>query len=101
MPMLRPHTMSIESALSPVSAVLLDLPAKADAPVDWITQLSQHLFFPANNSSALRAQAILSWSGMAYPGPVMPLQTWLSTYPCQNNSGPTTVSASGWAEATI
>lgn len=60
MPMLRPHATSTESALSPVSAVLLDLSARADAPVDWLTQLAQHLLFPANNSPVLRAQAILS-----------------------------------------
>ena len=65
MPMLSPHAVSTQGALSPVLAVLLDLPARAGAPADWLMGfslpwLAQHLLFPANSHSAHRAQAILS-----------------------------------------
>lgn len=65
MPMLSPHAVSSQGALSPVLAVLPDLPARAGVPADWLTGfsllgLAQHLLFPANGPSARRAQAILS-----------------------------------------
>jgi len=65
MPMLSPHTVSTQGALSPALAVLLDLPARAGAPAGWLMGssllwLAQRLLFPANSPSAHRAQAILS-----------------------------------------